>query len=154
VQEHQCGIGIVEVWADISGYEGRYQVSSLGRVKSLARVRKGKNNSSVPVIEKIMKTRTKVANGRQRPYVDVCLRDGGQRDISGKQKLVHRLVANAFIKQLEDGDQVDHLNGIHSDNRVENLRVMKMIEHARIHPTVLNPCERNLITGQYMPRSK
>ena len=118
MQEHQCGTGIVELWADISGYEGRYQVSTLGRVKSLARVRKGKNNSLVPITEKIMKTRTKVANGRQRPYVDVCLRNGAKRNICGKQKLVHRLVADAFIKKLEDGDQVDHINGIHYDNRI------------------------------------
>ena len=149
MQEHQCGIGIVELWADISGYEGRYQVSTLGRVKSLARVRKGKNNSSVPISEKIMKTRTNVANGRQRPYVDVCLRNGGQRNIAGKQKLVHRLVADAFIKKLEGSDQVDHINGIHNDNRVENLRVMTMIEHGRLHPKVLNPNPRNPITGQF-----
>jgi NUMOD4 motif/HNH endonuclease len=152
VLERQCEIGIVEVWADIAGYEGRYQVSTLGRVKSLARVRKGKSNCSVPVAEKVMKLYTKKANGRQRPYVEVCLRKGDVRTVNGKQKLVHRLVADAFIKKLEADEQVDHINGIHNDNRVENLRVMKTIEHARLHPIVVNPLPRNQATGQFLSR--
>ena len=140
------------MWVDIRGYEGRYQVSTLGRVKSLARVRKGKGNGTVPVLERMMVLRVRLDNGRQRPYVDVCLRDGGLRDISGKQKLVHRLVADAFIKPLECKEQVDHINGIHGDNRVENLRVMKTIEHARLHPIVVNPLIRDSTTGQFLPR--
>jgi len=141
------------MWADVRGYEGRYQVSTLGRVKSLARMRKGKSNCTVPVLERMMTLRVKSDNGRQRPYVDVYLRDGGSREVRGKQKLVHRLVADAFIKPLEHGEQVDHINGVHNDNRVENLRVMKTIEHARMHPIVVNPPDRNLITGQFLSRS-
>ena len=151
VLEPQCEVGTVEIWADIAGYEGKYQVSNIGRVKSLARFRKGKNNSKVPVPEKIMKIQIKQHFERQRPYAEICLRNGNERSISGKQKLVHRLVAHAFIKPLEPGEQVDHINGIHNDNRVENLRVMKAIEHARIHPIVLNPLPRNE-NGQYMSR--
>ena len=141
------------MWADVRGYEGRYQVSTLGRVKSLARVRKGKSNCEVPVPERMMTLRVKPDNGRQRPYVEVYLRDGGPRDARGKQKLVHRLVADAFIKPLEHGEQVDHINGAHSDNRVENLRVMKIVEHARLHPIVVNPLDRDLTNGQFLPRS-
>lgn len=141
------------MWADVRGYEGRYQVSTLGRVKSLARVRKGKSNCEVPVPERMMTLRVKPDNGRQRPYVEVYLRDGGPRDARGKQKLVHRLVADAFIKPLEHGEQVDHINGVHSDNRVENLRVMKTVEHARLHPIVVNPLDRDLTNGQFLPRS-
>ena len=141
------------MWADVRGYEGRYQVSTLGRVKSLARVRKGKSNCEVPVPERMMTLRVKPDNGRQRPYVEVYLRDGGPRDARGKQKLVHRLVADAFIKPLEHGEQVDHINGVHSDNRVENLRVMKTVEHARLHPIVVNPPPRSSTNGQFLPRS-
>jgi hypothetical protein len=100
VLEHQCETGIVEMWADIAGYEGRYQVSNCGRIKSLARTRKGKSDCLVPVAEKIMKVHIKKDNGRQRPYAEICLRNGGSREIAGKQKLVHRLVADAFIKKL------------------------------------------------------
>ena len=140
------------MWADVRGYEGRYQVSTLGRVKSLARVRKGKGDGVVPVPERMMTLRIKPDNGRQRPYVEVYLRDGGHRDTGGKHKLVHRLVADAFIKPLEHGEQVDHINGVHSDNRVENLRVMKTIEHARLHPIVTNPLSHNPTSGQFLPR--
>jgi hypothetical protein len=125
------------MWADVRGYEGRYQVSTLGQVKSLARMRKGKSNCEVPVPERMMALRVKSDNGRQRPYVEVCLRDGGPRDSRGKQKLVHRLVADAFIKPLEHGEQ----------------RVMKTIEHARLHPTVVSPLDRNSATGQFLPRN-
>lgn len=153
MQKHQCNAGNAEMWADVRGYEGRYQVSTLGRVKSLARMRKGKNNCEVPVPERMMSLRVKPDNGRQRPYVEVYLRNGGPRDSRGKQKLVHRLVADAFIKLLEHGEQVDHINGVHGDNRVENLRVMKTIEHARLHPIVVSPPDRNSTTGQFLPRS-
>jgi hypothetical protein len=133
------------MWADIRGYEGRYQVSTLGRVKSLARVRKGKSNCTVPVLERMMALRAKI---------EVYLRNGGLRDINGKQKLVHRLVADAFIKPLEHGEQVDHINGVHGDNRVENLRVMKTIEHARLHPLLNTPNARDPKTGTFWPKGK
>ncbi len=142
------------MWADIRGYEGRYQVSTLGRVKSLARVRKGKSNCTVPVLERMMTLRVKSDNGRQRPYVDVYLRDGGPRDVRGKQKLVHRLVADAFIKPLETDEQVDHINGCHSDNRAENLRVLKTVEHARLHPLLNTPNARNPKTGAFWPKGE
>jgi len=142
------------MWADIRGYEGRYQVSTLGRVKSLARVRKGKSNCTVPVRERMMALRVKIDNGRQRPYIQVYLRNGGLRDINGKQKLVHRLVADAFIKPLEHGEQVDHINGVHGDNRVENLRVMKTIEHARLHPLLNTPNARDPKTGAFWPKGE
>jgi len=141
------------MWADIREYKGRYQVSNLGRVKSLARVRKGKSNCTVPVLERMMTLRVKLDTGRQRPYIEVYLRNGGSRELPGKQKLVHRLVADAFLKPLEHGEQVDHINGIHGDNRVENLRVMKTIEHARLHPTVVNPLAHNANNGQFLPRN-
>jgi hypothetical protein len=88
--------------------------------------------------------------GRTKPYVEVRFRNGGLRTERCKSFLVHRLVANAFIKPLEQGEQVDHINGIHSDNRVGNLRVMHYTEHGRIHPCIQLPNPRDPITGQYM----
>jgi len=138
VQEHQCVVGnadMKEIWADIRGYEGRYQVSNLGRVKSLARMRRGKHGSQVPVPEKIMALTSKKDTGRTKPYLEVRLRDGGSRFESSRSFLVHRLVADAFIKPLELDEQIDHINGVHGDNRVENLRVLHYREHAKLHPT-------------------
>jgi hypothetical protein len=139
VQEHQCKDGSVqvgEIWKDIKGYEGRYQVSNLGRVKSLARMRRGKNGSEVPMPELIMSLAIKKDNGRTKPYTEIRLRDGSTRAIPCKAFLVHRLVADAFIKPLQKGEQVDHINGKHSDNRVENLKIMHYVEHGRIHPLI------------------
>lgn len=140
----------MEIWKDVVGYEGRYQVSSEGRVKSLARMRKGKNGGQVPLPEKIMKLRIKTPKNRTRPYAEIQLRDGSTRDVHSKAKLVHRLVAEAFIGTLGPGMQVDHINGLHADNRVENLRIMHYTEHCRIHPIVLNPNERDPSTGQFL----
>jgi len=141
VQEHQCvdgNVQIGEIWKDIKNYEGRYQVSNLGNIKSLARMRRGKNGSEVPVPEIIMALFIKKDNGKTKPYVEIRLRNGGLRTEPCKSFLVHRLVADAFIKPLEKNEQVDHINGIHSDNRVENLRVMHYVEHGRIHPLIKN----------------
>ena len=141
MQEHQCVDGTaqdIEMWADIKGYEGRYQVSNLGRVKSLARIRRGKNGSEVPMPEIIMALTPKKDNGRTKPYVEVRFRNGGPRTEQCKAFLVHRLVAGAFIRPLQPKEQVDHINGIHSDNRVENLRILSMVEHARLHPLIVN----------------
>jgi len=152
VQKHQCVDGNVEMWADIKGYEGRYQVSTLGQIKSLARMRRGKSGCQVPVPEIIMALTPKKDNGRTKPYVEVRFRNGGLRTERCKSFLVHRLVAAAFIKPLEKGEQVDHINGVHADNRVENLRVMHYTEHAKLHPNVLNPLLRDPITGNFLSR--
>jgi len=156
VQKPLCVVGNaedVEMWLDVKGYEGKYQVSSLGRVKSLARTRRGKSNCLVPVPEIIMRLTIKKDNGRTKPYAEVRFRNGGLRTERCKAFLVHRLVADAFIKHLEPGEQVDHINGVHSDNRAANLRVMKSVEHARIHPTVVQPNPRDAVSGRYAKRT-
>jgi hypothetical protein len=124
------------MWADICNYEGRYQVSNMGRVKSLARVRRGKAGADVPMPERLMALTPKKDNGRTKPYIEIRFRNGGVRTERCKVFLVHRLVADAFIKPLEKTDQVDHKNGVHGDNRVENLRVLHFVEHGRVHPLI------------------
>ncbi len=64
------------MWADICNYEGRYQVSTLGRVKSLARMRRGKSGCEVPMPEKIMALTAKKDTGRTKPYVEVLIGRG------------------------------------------------------------------------------
>lgn len=89
-----------EIWKDIVGYEGLYQVSNLGNVKSLNYRGTGK--------EKVISLTNKAG------YYLVSLKRTLYR--------VHRLVALAFIPNPENKPFVDHINGIRSDNRVENLR--------------------------------
>ena len=156
MQKRQCVDGIaaeVEVWRDVCGYEGRYQVSNFGRIKSLARTRRGKNNGVVPMPERIMKLTPKKDTGRTKPYHEVRFRNGGSRTERCKAFLVHRLVAEAFIAPLQPGDQVDHINGLHGDNRVVNLRIMRSVEHARLHPCVVKLNDRDPVSGQWVTKN-
>lgn len=90
---------IMEIWKDIEGYEGLYKVSNEGRVRSVRR-----NIILKPFI--------------QRGYATVVFSVGNKR----KTIRVHRLVAEAFIPNTQNKPEIDHMNCIRNDNRVENLR--------------------------------
>ena len=95
-----------EIWKSVKGYEGLYEISNYGRVKSLNYRRWG-----IPQILKL--------HARQGKYVKVGLFKDGKR----KYYRVHRLVAIAFLPQPQEGQtQVEHLNCDTRDNRVQNLR--------------------------------
>ena len=89
---------MVEIWKDIEGYEGFYQVSNLGRVKSLHRLIKFSNGGTREYPEKILKQYK--ANG----YWVVGLNNHGKKT----QVSVHRLVAEAFIPNPNNLPQVAH----------------------------------------------
>ena len=94
-----------EVWKDIEGYEGRYQVSNMGRVKSLNYRRSGK--------ERILRPSK---NGRG--YMQVYLSKEGNHTFYG----VHRLVLSAFslVENIENLE-VNHIDENKENNRLENL---------------------------------
>jgi hypothetical protein len=135
-----------ERWVPIHGYEGHYEISSHGRVKSIQRFRRGKSGSMVPVPEKIMRQSQKKRslNGRTLPYMEIRLRDGSPREIRCKSFLVHRLVAQAFIGELFEGCHVDHIDGNHSNNHYSNLRILSAKEHGKLHPCIAD-AERNAV---------
>lgn len=102
-----------EEWRDIKGYEGYYQVSNLGKVRSVDRITKA-NQSGVRFVKgKVIKSHTTTTSKYQ--YVD--LRKNGKR----KHFSVHRLVAQAFVPNPDNFPQVNHINENIYDNRSENL---------------------------------
>jgi len=110
-----------EKWADVAGYSGSYQVSSLGRVRSVERVDSDGNRRRGQHMIPYRK-----ANG----YVAVTLWSCGK----GKERYVHRLVAAAFIDNPNDLPQVNHKDGDTANNAVENLEWVTNAEnqtHAR-----------------------
>ena len=104
-----------EVWRPIKGYEGMYEVSNLGNVRSLDRyVMLGNHGNQYC----LLKGKPMKPHPNSRGYVKTELWKNGQ----GKLHLVHRLVAEAFISNPNNLPCIDHINTIKTDNRVENLR--------------------------------
>jgi len=101
-----------DVWKDIVGFEGYYQVNSLGNIKSLDRTIRGGRYGIRKVNSRILK-QTSCKNG----YVKVVLR----RDGKDTTCLVHRLIANAFMPNPDNLPQVNHIDGNKKNNQVLNL---------------------------------
>jgi hypothetical protein len=121
-----------ETWLPVPGYEGFYEVSDQGRVKSLDRYGRAFSDSTRIFKGKILKLKI-----TKQGYLDIELRSRG----TGKWFHVHQLVAMAFIGGKPEGMCVCHNNGIPSDNRPSNLRYdtpKSNIADMKIHGTVMN----------------
>lgn len=125
---------IKEEWLDIVGYEGRYQVSNLGNVKSLRRYRAGKRGAPTIIQERILKC----SHGKN-GYLVVSLRDGK----SCKQFPVHRLVAIAFIPKPVECDQINHIDEDKENNCVSNLEWCTQ-EYNNSYGTRLERCSKSI----------
>jgi hypothetical protein len=105
------GFFIMEIWKDIKGYNGLYQVSNLGNVKSNSR-KKGLLNL--------------IKDNKGYHQVNLCL--NGAR----KRHKIHRLVLSEF-SNLDSSMFVDHINGVRNDNRLENLRPCTLEQNMRFN---------------------
>lgn len=119
-----------EKFKDIKGFEGLYQISNYGRVKSLSRIYNqfdGYSFSKHEYRERILK-----CCFHKQGYVLVQL----SKDCRKYFKQVHRLVAQAFLKNYSEDLEVNHKNAIKSDNNINNLEMVTRLENQ-------NHAERN-----------
>ena len=99
---------MIEIWKDIKNYEGLYQISNLGRVKSLKRQMKNRK------CEETIKSPSITNKG----YYRLALCKNGDK----KYFHIHRLVAETFLPNIDNKPTVDHINRNKLDNCINNLR--------------------------------
>lgn len=118
-----------EIWKPVKGFEGLYEVSNIGRVKSFV--------GRWGIKERILKPWL-TSNG----YWHVCL---GR----GNKKMIHKLVLEAFAPNPKGKPCCNHKNGIRTDNRIENLEWCTYAENNRHAIDVLGKC-----LGEKNPHAK
>lgn len=102
----------MEIWKDIEGYEELYQVSNLGRIRSLDRYVGYKG-----IKKRLIKGSLKIGTVTQKGYVKVTLFKNGK----GTTREIQRIVAETFINNPDCKEQVNHIDGDKQNNRVDNL---------------------------------
>ena len=105
-------------WEDIPGYEN-YQANVLGQIRTTNYLHKG--------IIRILKQ-----SYSEKGYLLV--------NINGKPKRVHRLIAKTFLKNYDENLEVNHKNGIKTDNNIDNLEMVSSKQNSWHRHYVLNKC--------------
>lgn len=129
-------------WRPVVGFEGRYEVSACGRVRRCARTVLQDNGHTYQVAQKEL---SQVAAGHRRGYLGVGLKVGRK---TNRVKLVHRLVASAFVANPDNLPDVNHKNLDKHDNSVGNLEWVSKTanqEHA---------AKRGRFHGQTNPKAR
>jgi hypothetical protein len=112
----------IEVWKDVPSFIGVLQASNAGRIKRLPKYRNAKSGGKAYMPEKILKQSVSTYG-----YYKLCISiDGKKYDL-----LAHRLIAEAFVPNPDAKHQINHINGIKTDNSVDNLEWVSCKENIR-----------------------
>lgn len=112
-----------EQWKTIQEFNGKYEVSNFGRIKSVKRKCNSRYGEYKTVPEKILS----LNKDKQTGYVSVTLADGNKRIT----RFVHRLVAISFIDNEENKPCVNHIDGDKTNNNLSNLEWVTMKENSK-----------------------
>lgn len=127
-----------EDWRDLPDWEGRYQVSNLGNVRSL---RSGRNIRAKP---KLLKPSKNIKG-----YLQISLKDRNKK--KSKHTFVHRLVLLTFVGPCPEGFEGSHLDGLPTNNTLSNLRWESGLDNCRrkyLHGTMhQGDCHTNAKLG-------
>ncbi|MEC1155035.1 NUMOD4 domain-containing protein [Cytobacillus horneckiae] len=134
----------MEIWQDIAGYEGLYQVSNKGRVKSLLRKNIGSDGRNRTFKEKILKPISD-----RKGYFQVGLCKNGK----AKMFLIHRLVSVAFIPNPNNKPEVNHKDGDKINNYASNLEWNTSRENIK-HAFDTGLMKATVFIGEENPSSK
>lgn len=103
----------IEIWKEIPNYDGMYQVSNTGKVRSLSHYTRNNVNGGVRLTRGRILSQYKLPSG----YLQVQL----SKNESREKKYVHRIVADVFLNNDNDLSDVNHIDGNKENNSVENL---------------------------------
>ncbi len=129
----------MEIWKPVVGFEGLYEVSNTGKIKSLKRQRITKGNGITISNERMLKPKINKFG-----YSTVCLFKNAKR----KYCMVHRIVAMAFIPNQYNKSEVNHKDGNKINNHVSNLEWNTSTENKR------HAYETGLNGGEHIPNRK
>jgi hypothetical protein len=130
-----------EIWKDIPEFEGYYQVSNMGRVKSLLRVVEKSNNRKMTFQPKILSLNKHYKNG----YFSAYLRVFDKKE----RKSLHRLVALSFLDSVNNKSEINHIDSDKSNNRFDNLEWVSRRENQSFMGK--NKSKTSIYTGVHKP---
>ena len=137
-----------EIWKPVAGYEGLYEVSNMGNIRSVTRTVLQQNKNGVPIAYNTLKGKPIKLSKDRYGYLYCTLSKNGNKT----PHMAHRMVAEAF---LESGDPskycIDHINTVRTDNRASNLRYVSIRENNN-NPLTLKNLKKALNSGDVQKR--
>ena len=133
-----------EIWKDIEGFEGYFKISNLGRIKSLSWTYIGGKYNSLMTKKEFIR---KISFDKIDRYYKITLKVNKKE----KRKMLHRLIAQHFIDNPLNKSQVNHIDGVRTNYKLENLEWVTSRENV-CHGKTLKKIKTSIYTGVYKER--